>query len=131
MKTDSLSKLLVVFLISFLSSCSDDDSQNNTPNSREVKYELTGNAVGTFNISYVTGSNTGAGAVPTALPWSKDEVAQQGSFVATMTAVVYGANPGQTITAKIYVGGVVKKEQTETVQSNGSAVISSLQYVLQ
>lgn len=134
MKTISFFKLgLVVFLLSFLSSCGDDDNGTTTPtsDSREVKYEVTGNAVGTYDVIYITGSNTGASAIPTSLPWTKDIVAQPGSFAATMNASVSGATPGQTLTARIYVGGVVKKEQTETVQSNGIAIIGSLQYVLQ
>ncbi len=97
--------------------------------SRDVKYEVTGNATGTFDVIYITGSNTGANAVPTALPWTKEIVAQAGPIAVGLNASVSGATPGKTITAKIYVGGVVKKEQTETVQANGIAIIAGLQYV--
>ena len=126
-----LKKLLFIITLLMIASCNNDDDNNSTSSdSREVKYEVTGNAIGTYDVVYITGSNTGSSAIPTSLPWTKDIVAQDGPFAATMTASVSGATPGQTITARIYVGGKVKKEQTETVQSNGLAIIASLQYLL-
>lgn len=125
---------LFLFLTTLVLSCSKSDDNPITPapatDSREVRYEVTGNATGIFEIIYITGSNTGAAAIPTSLPWTKDIVAQPGPFAATINATVSGATPGKTITARIYVGGVLKKEQTETVLANGAAIIGSLQYVL-
>lgn len=121
--------VLTILIIAFATSCSNDDN-NTTADSRNIKYELTGNATGTYDVVYITGSNTGASAIPTTLPWTKEIVAQSGPFAATMNCSVSGATPGKTITAKIYVGGVVKKEQTETVKADGTAIIVGLQYLL-
>lgn len=98
--------------------------------SRNVKYELTGNATGTFDATYITGSGTGANTVPTALPWSKEVVFQAGVVSVVFSSAVTEATPGKTITAKIYVGGVVKKEQSATVDVNGRVIIAGLAYML-
>lgn len=133
MKTMNVVKsLITVLILTVTTACSDDDkdTNNSVPDSRNVKYEITGNATGTFDATYITGSNTGANAIPTSLPWTKEIVAQAGNYVAQLNCSVTGATPGKTITAKIYVGGVLKKEQTETVQANGIAIIVGLQYAL-
>jgi hypothetical protein len=127
-RTNFIHVAFVALTILVAPSCKKDPAP--AADSRNVKYEITGNATGTFDVQYITGSNSGANATPTSLPWTKEIVAQAGVFAATMNASVFGAAPGTTITAKIYVGGVVKKEQTETVQANGVAIIASLQYVL-
>ncbi|WPR70358.1 MmpS family transport accessory protein [Flavobacterium sp. NG2] len=136
MKTMNLLKTGISFMtFALLLSCSKDDANSNdnasTPtDSRNVKYEVSGTATGTFDVTYITGSSSGSNAVPSALPWTKEIVAPNGFFAPTINASVFGATPGKTLTAKIYVGGVVKKEQTEIVQSNGMAIIGGLQYSL-
>ncbi|WP_017258157.1 MmpS family transport accessory protein [Pedobacter arcticus] len=112
--------------LSTLNSCSKDDDSNS--DSRNVKYEITGNATGTFDATYITGSGSGANEAPTALPWSKEIVVQAGIAKVIINSAVIGATPGKTITTKIFIGGVVKKEQSAVVQSNGSAIIAGLDY---
>lgn len=130
MKTINVIKTVLSLLILTLTlSCSKDD--NETPiESRIIKYEVSGTATGTFDITFITGSGSGSNAVTSALPWTREIVAPEGFFAPTINASVFGATPGKTLTAKIYVGGVVKKEQTEIVQSNGMAIIGGLQYIL-
>lgn len=124
-----LKTALTILVITFASSCSKDDDKT-TADSRNVKYEITGNATGTFDATYITGSGSGANETPASLPWSKEIVAQNSVTTVSFNSAVIGATPGKTITAKIYVGGVVKKEQTATVQSNGTAIIAALSYTL-
>ena len=129
---NSILKLSLFSIIGFglLTSCSKNDDNKNVKDSRTVKYEITGNAIGTYDAVYITGSATGASAIPTSLPWAKEEVMKEGNNMLSITTSVDGATPGQKFTAKIFVGGIEKNSQTETVQANGMAVISSLSYTL-
>ncbi len=128
MKTINLLKTAaVIFILTLTISCKNKDTPNPT-DSRNVKYEITGNATGTFDVAYITGSGTASGTVPTSLPWTKEIVAQADVSGVLINTSVFGATPGQTITAKIYVGGVEKKSQTETVGTNGQAIIAGLAY---
>lgn len=130
MKTINAFKTVFIFCaLTLVTSCSDDD-ENNSSDSRNVKYEISGNATGTFDATYITGSGSGANEIPTSLPWSKDIVLQASVTGVSINAAVIGATPGKNITAKIFVGGVMKKEQTATVQSDGIAIISGLNYTL-
>lgn len=131
MKTTNLMKtILLIVVLGLAISCSKDKKSPTPADSRNVKYEITGNATGTFDATYITGSGSGSNVRPTSLPWSKEIVVQAGVGGVSISSAVTGATPGKTITAKIYVGGVVKKEQTETVQANGVAIIGSLNYIL-
>ena len=129
---NSILKLSLLSMIGFalLSSCGKDGDNKKVKDSRTVKYEITGNAIGTYDAVYITGNATGANAIPTSLPWSKEEFIKEGNNIPSITTSVSGATPGQKFTAKIFVGGVEKNSQTETVQTNGMAVISSLSYTL-
>jgi len=129
-KMNGLKTVLTILVITFATSCSKDDDNNSTADSRNVKYEITGNATGTFDATYITASGSGANETPASLPWSKEIVVQNSVTTVSFNAAVIGATPGKTITAKIYVGGIVKKEQTATVQSNGTAIIAALTYTL-
>lgn len=113
-----------------LISCSKDDDDNKSSDSRNVRYEITGNATGNFDATFITGSGAASNETPTTIPWSKEVVMQNGNNSVSFSAGVGGATPGKTITTKIYVGGVEKKSETATVQPNGIAVIASLSYTL-
>ena len=121
--------IAIITVFTILVSCKKDDNPI-SGDSRNIKYEITGNATGTFDATYITGSGSGANEIPTALPWSKEIVIQNGFSQVGINAAVLGATPGKTITAKIFVGGVEKKSETATVQSNGTAIISGLSYTL-
>lgn len=122
--------LLIITVVTILVSCSKDNDSPVSADSRNIKYEITGNATGTFDATYITGSGSGANETPTALPWSKEIVLQSGITTVTINSAVIGATPGKTITTKIYVGGVVKNSETATVQANGTAIIAGLRYTL-
>ncbi len=128
-KMNGLKTVLTILVITFATSCTKDDDKTSA-DSRNVKYEITGNATGTFDATYITGSGSGANEIPASLPWSKEIVVQNSVTTVTFNSAVIGATPGKTITSRIYVGGVVKKEETATVQSNGTAIIAALSYTL-
>ena len=121
--------IAIITVFTILVSCKKDDKPI-SGDSRNIKYEITGNATGTFDATYITGSGSATNEIPTALPWSKEIVIQNGFSQVGINAAVLGATPGKTITAKIFVGGVEKKSETATVQSNGTAIISGLSYTL-
>lgn len=133
MKNSILTSVLFLFATLTITSCSNNDDNSNSPTpeptSRNVKYEITGNATGTFDATYSTGGQA-ANETPTSIPWSKELVFPVGFNTTSISSAVIGATPGQTITTKIYVGGVVKKQQSATVQANGTAIIPSLTYVI-
>ena len=121
--------IAIITVFTILVSCSKDDNPI-SGDSRKIKYEITGNATGTFDATYITGSGSATSEAPTALPWSKEIVLQAGITTVLINSAVTGAIPGKTITTKIYVGGVEKKSETSTVQSNGTAIIAGLTYTL-
>lgn len=127
---NSIVKLALFSMIglSVLTACSKDDDDNKTSDSRNVKYEITGNATGTFDATYISASGAGANVTPTSIPWSKEIVVQAGVASVGLSSAVIGATPGKTIISKIYVGGVEKKSETATVQSDGRAIIAGLSY---
>lgn len=128
----SVLTLFISFCFLSLTSCSSDSdggSGTPTPVSREVKYEVTGNAVGNFQVTYFTATGSATNESFTSIPWSKEVTVQNDVAAIAFNASVSGATPGQTLTAKIYVGGVVKREGTSVVQNNGIAVIAVPTYV--
>lgn len=133
MKTKFLSYcLFLTFGLLGISSCSSDsDSGSGNPppaGSREVKYEVTGTATGNFNVIYFTETGSTTSQSFSTIPWSKTATMQSSVASVGFNATVTGAVAGQTITAKIYVGGVVKREGTSTVQANGGAFVALQPY---
>lgn len=133
MKTTIFFKIVTIFLILVIIASCNEENHNPSPlpaDSRNIKYEITGNATGTFDTTIIAASGSGLNETPKSLPWSKEIIAQAGVNILSFNAIVIGATPGKTITAKLFVGGVVKNEQTEIVKSDGMAIIAGLIYVL-
>ena len=128
-------KSIIGFLIlSSLFSCSKDSSNTTspTPSSREVKYELTGTASGQFtriSAIYFSATGTAESENTIKLPWSKSITINNNVAAITFQATVSNASQGQTITAKLIVGGVVKLQQTATVGANGDVSIALPAYL--
>jgi hypothetical protein len=128
-----MKKLTIACLMAFtmLVSCKKDKDEPKSSDSRNVRYELTGTARGTYDVTYITGAGSGTNEKPTSLPWTKDIVVTVDNLGVGFSAAVLGATPGTTITGKIYVGGVEKKASPPaTVQADGTAIIGGLSYVL-
>lgn len=129
MKSIKLTYFLILFLI--ISSCNNDSNSSQSPSSRNVKYEITGSATGSFDTTYISSSGSGENEIFTALPWSKEFTADASVSGITLQAAVSGAVPGQTISAKILVGGVVKREGIGVVQNNNIGIVVLQPYVLE
>lgn len=119
---------LTFFLGIAISSCSSDDDKGSTPANRNVKYEITGNYSGKLVIVYSNEHGAAETVMSASLPWSKEITLE------TVNTGAYSANTdtpgiaGQTATAKIIVGGEVKKTETQTADENGRINFSILSY---
>lgn len=132
MYTKSILNTLMLFIVSVsIYSCSKDSNQVIEPINREVKYELTGTASGQFaNISviYFAANGIAQSESSVKLPWSKSVTINNDVRAITFQSTVSNATPGQTITAKIIVGGVVKLQETATVKANGDVSLALPSY---
>lgn len=121
--------LIMQFSCKKKSSTPSPNPSTNSPvaSSRDVTYELTGNASGQFaNISAIYFSSVGDAESENTitLPWSKSVTINNNVPAITFQTAVSNAIPGQTITAKIIVGGVVKLQETATVKVNGDVSLA-------
>jgi len=117
----------LLFFVSFVS-CSKDD--NDSPNRRTVKYEITGNFTGKLTIVYNDNVSGNTVLNDVTLPWSKDI-----TYPATVTGIGIGAQsstsgtPGQTATMKIYSGGTVVKSSSGTAGSVGELSLPTMAHI--
>ena len=119
MKTIARHFVLFLSLLFIAVSCNNnDDDNNNTIGPQAVKYEVIGNFSGELDATF--NRNTDEGEAIKALPWTKEFITAQGTTGVTLIVDGIGGVAGQTLTLKIYVGGVVKKEFTATASSNGN-----------
>ena len=113
-------------------SCSSDDNDNGNNSgtgSRDVKYEVTGNFTGKLSVTYMEKGGNVSSEDITKLPWTKEFTAEAKSMGATVSADGYGGVAGQQLTAKMYVGGKLENELTQTANSDGIIVVSLTPYV--
>ncbi|WP_281231681.1 MmpS family transport accessory protein [Flavobacterium gelatinilyticum] len=118
-------------------SCSSDDNNDNEEViieepvvvSRDVKYEVTGNFTGKLDVSYMDKSGSPQIGDILALPWVLEFTADADSDGALVHSSGYGGVAGQTLTAKIYVGGKVVSELTATANSEGIIVAHPKTYI--
>ncbi|MDW8851478.1 MmpS family transport accessory protein [Flavobacterium sp. MMLR14_040] len=131
MKSIFKTAVLVVTLAFTAVSCSSDDDNNSEPvtASRDVKYEITGNFTGKLDATYMEKSGAPLIEDVTSLPWTKEFTANADSNGALVHSSGYGGVAGQTVTAKIYVGGKVVSELTGTANSDGIIVVHPNTYV--
>ncbi len=133
--------LLVFALIAGIGvSCkkkTNDNSQNTNATvqvvSRDVKIELSGNYSGKINVVYTNMDGVTTAQTGVSLPWSisytakpdVSSIAVGGSTSSTSNVGVQG----QTLTAKIIVGGEEKKSTTVYSDANGYIQLGSLVYL--
>lgn len=120
--------LLVGLASISLTSCS-KKSDSPQPNTKAVKYELTGNYTGHIFVVFTDQNGGTANEIVSSLPWTK-ELTVQSSIVAVgfggqTSAPNYGAS-GQTITAKLYVGNQLKQSGTTAADANGTIILPNL-----
>ncbi|KAF2337301.1 MAG: MmpS family transport accessory protein [Flavobacterium nitrogenifigens] len=125
-----LKTLAIVMTLAFTAvSCSSDDDKGSANNSRDVKYEITGNYTGTLSTTYFEKGGNALNEDITKLPWTKEFTADAKSIGASLSASGYGGTPGQTLTGKIYVGGKLQNELTATATNDGIIVLPLTPYV--
>ncbi|KAF2341274.1 MmpS family transport accessory protein [Flavobacterium tistrianum] len=125
-----LKTLAIVMTLAFTAvSCSSDDDNKGGNNSRDVKYEITGNYSGTTSVTYFEKGGNALNEDLTKLPWTKEFTAEAKSMGASLSAGGYGGVAGQTLTGKIYIGGKLENELTATANSDGIIVLSLTPYV--
>ncbi len=112
-------------------SCSSDDNNDTgaVAGSRDVKYEITGNFTGELDVTYMEKSGAPLIEDVPSLPWTKEFTANPDSDGALLHTGGGGGVAGQTVTAKIYVGGKVVSELTGTANSDGIIVVHTKTYV--
>lgn len=129
MKSIFKTAVLVLTLAFTAVSCSSDDDNNSEAASRDVKYEITGNFTGELDVTYMEKSGAPLIEDVPALPWTKEFTANPDSDGALVHTSGLGGIAGQTVTAKIYVGGKVVSELTGTADSDGIIVVHPNTYV--
>jgi hypothetical protein len=125
---------LLIFTVITFSSCSnsDDNSNNSTPNNRNVRYEITGNYTGHFLMVYNDNVSGNTSVTVTALPWIKNI-----TYTPNVIGIGIGGNTvignqgiaGQTATLKIYSGDTTVATVSSTADVNGVINFQPLSYV--
>ncbi|MBW1658119.1 MULTISPECIES: MmpS family transport accessory protein [Flavobacterium] len=126
-----LKTLAIVLTLAFTAvSCSSDNDDNGSGNnSRDVRYEITGNYTGNASVTYFEKGGNALNEDITKLPWTKEFTAEAKSMGASLSASGYGGQAGQTLTGKLYIGGKLENELTATANSDGIIVLSLTPYV--
>lgn len=103
--------------------------------SRTVKYELTGTYSGTLLVGYTNQDGANQIVDKVKLPWTIEVTVKGSGFAAvafTAGSEVGGyGKAGETITGKLYVGGVEKKSATVNSTSTGYIDFPAQTYQLQ
>lgn len=111
---------LALVIMAALGSCSSDDGS--ASQSREMKYEITGNYSGEMVVVYSDEGGNQQIAEAESLPWSKSVTVDGDVPVIVLGASSSVSNPGEegeTVLLKIYRGDKVVEESTATAISDG------------
>lgn len=137
MNKKNLLQLTIFFIFSLLVttsiiSCKKKDDIPAAPQSRLIKYEITGNYSGKFNIVFTNASGVAETLIAVALPWTKELTVQNSVQAVVLVASTSSTSTvgvlGQTATAKLYVGGEVKQTVDKTADATGSIVFNNLSF---
>jgi len=135
--------LILIASFSGFVSCKKSDNTTSTPTptpstptqSRTVKYELTGSYTGTLIVGYTNQDGTNQLVDKLKLPWTIEVTVKGSGF--TPVALTAGSEvggygkAGETLTGKLYVGGVEKKSATVNSTSTGYIDLPAQAYQLQ
>ena len=112
----------ILAIIFVFASCSGDDD-NSTPQSRNIKYEITGNYSGRLTVAYSDEGGNSQTIDVNSLPWSKSLTVDSDVSAIAVAATNSGVNNpgkiGETITLKIYRNSEEVEESTATATDNG------------
>lgn len=113
-----------------LTSCKKNNSNNQE--SRAVRYEISGNYTGKLNIVYADEAGNFQTVTNVSLPWNKSFTAgtavQAVTFTASTTSTSTVGVVGQSATAKLYIGTVVKQNVTQTADGTGRIQFNSIMH---
>ena len=114
---------IIAMLFAFTSCSSDDDKGPEEPQSRAIKYEITGNYSGRLTVAYSDEDGDSQTINVNSLPWSKsltiDNSISAIAIAAGNSGVSDPGEMGETITLKIYRNNTLVKESTTTALDNG------------
>ncbi len=124
-------KLLLITLLSLFLNCSSNENNDNQNNTRNIKYEITGNYSGHLTVVYNDNISGNTVVTVTSLPWSKEVTYNSNVQVigigASSVVGHYGA-AGQAANLKIYNDGNVVRNVNATTDSNGLISFPSMAY---
>ena len=134
MKTKNILLSAVIISVLFmLNACKKDkDDTGGGQSKRMVKYEITGNYTGKLLVAYTTPSGGVESATINSLPWTKEI-----TYNSTVGGIGIGGGTdvpgigiaGQTVTVKIFSGGIVVVNGTPAVTgANGVVNLPTLPY---
>lgn len=110
---------LFVAVAALTVSCSDDDNNNAGGNSRDIKYEITGNFSGTMTAVYTTSSGGNTAAEVTSLPWDLEQTMANDVVAAGFGVSGSGGEAGEQVEIKVYRGGSEVSSTEATANSSG------------
>lgn len=109
-------------------SCKKDN--NNNQQNRAVRYEISGNYTGKLNIVYTDEAGNFQTLTNVSLPWNKSFTAgtavQAVTFSASTTSTSTVGIAGQTATAKLYIGTVLKQNVTQSADATRRIQFNSI-----
>lgn len=110
-----------------LLSCSKDSA---TPaDSRNVKYEITGNFKGTLGVGCTTSNGSAEYLEVKTIPWKKEFTADKTTKAVAINATGSGGTAGQTAILKIYIGNVEVESGSGTTTSIGIISLAPEPYI--
>jgi hypothetical protein len=127
-----VNKIYIFLLAAFLlNACKKEN--NNSNQSRLVKYEIAGNYSGKLTVVYADETGVLQTVTNVSLPWSKSFTTQAAvqsvAFNASTTSTAVVGVAGQTATAKLFIDSAVVKSNQQTADATGRIQFSSLVYV--
>jgi hypothetical protein len=118
---------LISFSFLLFFSCS---KETVTPaDSRNVKYEITGNFKGVFTLGCTTANGSTEYLEVKTLPWKKEFTALNTTNAVVINATGSGGVAGQTAILKIFVGNVEVESGAGTTTSSGFISLAPQPYV--
>lgn len=122
--------LLIIVCTSFIN-CSSNDDDDNQNNSRNIKYEISGNYSGHLTVVYNDNISGNTVVTVTSLPWSKEITYNsnvQAIGISASSVVGHYGSANQSATLKIYSGGTTVKSTTASTDTNGVISFTPLAY---
>jgi len=121
-------KALSILTLSLLAfSCSKDEPS--PAKSRDIRFEVTGNFVGTLSVTYINASGRGANETIPSLPWNRDIIYASSVPSTALTVGGSGGSVGKTIRIKVFAGGSLKSERAGVADNSGMVVVASPSHI--